>query len=546
MISTPQLPEKVSLTGNPVLVDLKSDQHQGSAGQYAQLRLSIDLKDDFIGRVLNIHFLNQIIQLWTAQQPDNSGNQIPVANGSETLYEWVVRIAQCMRMNYLLARYYEVTSYGKNIYIKARDYGPNYNISLHSHTLNQVTAYQTQGTLPVLRNRFRIVVETHVMENGNYQLVNEDAWPLDDQGKVLIDVRSCLSPFVYGSFTFPETGPCLVKRPEHTRKFKLRMHEQWVEGYSFVHARVKEVTDLIAMTGGISSMYELRLKEKGSRWFYNHGITKQFLTWQPKEKSVALDQVEKLYFLVGLATAVNMKITYSYTGTTSGSGSITKVLTNVSQFSVVECIVTPARLGITLPAGCSLAGFTVVLLDQNGKVISEERTYSIDANYYQNPATFLFRNSYGCFDTIRCTGRQSLESKFERETVTNSEELYKYSRRPQKVINTNAEETGGVANTGWLLQEQTDWLRDLFLSKEVYMIKNGSLYPVVITTDSIDIRTDDNYLYNFAIQYQYGFTDEHYSNETCNVFPVLAQPAVIDGRVRPPSVVTPQQILYSR
>jgi ketopantoate hydroxymethyltransferase len=56
--------------------------------------------------------------------------------------------------------------------------------------------------------------------------------------------------------------------------------------------------------------------------------------------------------------------------------------------------------------------------------------------------------------------------------------------------------------TGWMSDEETSDLMELFNSTDVYVIENSNTIPVIITNSSYDEKNvKNNRLYNYVISY---------------------------------------------
>ena len=140
----------------------------------------------------------------------------------------------------------------------------------------------------------------------------------------------------------------------------------------------------------------------------------------------------------------------------------------------------------------------------SGLIISETRRYYLDLKEYQNTREFIFLNSLGGYDTLRTTGEGEYEAAQERTTVTCSypKEFDASFKQKRNVFTTGIEKL--KVNSGWITQEQCEWLQDFLLSEEVYEIKNGKLFPVTITSTSGPKKADKQtpaYFVEFEYEY---------------------------------------------
>ncbi|MBT7092711.1 MAG: hypothetical protein HN936_05665, partial [Bacteroidetes bacterium] len=68
-------------------------------------------------------------------------------------------------------------------------------------------------------------------------------------------------------------------------------------------------------------------------------------------------------------------------------------------------------------------------------------------------------------------------------------------------------------NTGWKTREDIAWIRDFFLSKQVYLINKGKLVPVEITTTEALQQKDRSEMYSIQFDYQRAYSSAYYTKE---------------------------------
>jgi hypothetical protein len=137
----------------------------------------------------------------------------------------------------------------------------------------------------------------------------------------------------------------------------------------------------------------------------------------------------------------------------------------------------------------------------------------MDYAHHEEVRQFLFLNSLGGYDTLRITG--DVEDSIELERSTISKVLgADFTELDHQVGQGSVSEIKTYkANTGWLTREQVAWIRDFFLSKQVYQIVVGKLVPVVVSTTKATQRKDREDLFAIDFEYRRAFNSEFYSME---------------------------------
>jgi hypothetical protein len=155
-------------------------------------------------------------------------------------------------------------------------------------------------------------------------------------------------------------------------------------------------------------------------------------------------------------------------------------------------------------------GWSVFLTD-GSEPISETYEFILDPHYKEFDRQFLFRNSFGWYDAIRVTG------KVESTLTHDRTEGYRIIEDPETDFNApdknfiNFETQTFKATTGWVSKNAQNWLRDFLLTKEVYEIINGRIYPVKITSKKSTKGKDGDYNLMLDFEYSRAYKDVFYS-----------------------------------
>ena len=125
-----------------------------------------------------------------------------------------------------------------------------------------------------------------------------------------------------------------------------------------------------------------------------------------------------------------------------------------------------------------------------------------------------FRNSYGGWDSIACTGKNEEFSTATGETFEGQE--YAYDPPSGGVVGGNVRAFNQratdsfVFRTGYMSKAEHAALRDLLLRNEAYHLSGATLYKLIITNTTFRVHTDDEYLYATEITARYAFDQVAY------------------------------------
>jgi len=220
------------------------------------------------------------------------------------------------------------------------------------------------------------------------------------------------------------------------------------------------------------------------------------------------NQLERLYFL----NVANVTLTLNYrVFFTDGSNQNISSQYSATANSIIEIQVgyDDLDLGYLQPLK-QVMGWNV-WLSSGQQVISEVYNFNIDQTYKEYDRQFLFRNSFGWYDVMRATGKVNRILTFVKtegyavvedfETVLNSPDRNFFSFETQTF----------TATTGWVSKQSQEWLRDFLISREVYEIIDGLLYPIKITSKKSTQGKDGDYNLSLDFEYARAYKDLYYS-----------------------------------
>ncbi len=209
---------------------------------------------------------------------------------------------------------------------------------------------------------------------------------------------------------------------------------------------------------------------------------RRFLTNQPNRKIVDKAHREFLYYLItpeqGATTlALEYEIFYE-----DGSTKVIEPEGNaIVYFSGTKTICFPTgyyAIEEHEEEDNSIEKWTVRLINQAGKSISERRVFVLADEQDMPTHYLLFRNSYNVFDTIRFDGISTEFFDSDSQTAVSNDTLYELNNEGFTRIS---------INTGRLLPGWINYLRELMLSGEIYLLRNGVLTKVVKQNNKLNM-----------------------------------------------------------
>jgi hypothetical protein len=154
-----------------------------------------------------------------------------------------------------------------------------------------------------------------------------------------------------------------------------------------------------------------------------------------------------------------------------------------------------------------------VHLQSGLNITSETIKINLDHNCYKhNGVQFLYLGELSTFETFSArmgdiksyeTSRSEVKTNYNKFNGTSYG--HNIGDRGRSVVNLTTQEER-VVLTDWITDEQSIDLMELFNSPEVYIILNGEIYPIIITTKSYDEKTiRNNRLYNYKIGFDMAY-----------------------------------------
>ena len=520
MISITKQPPLLVLADDPVIFGVHSDNILEQQGSYSVCRM-LFINVGVAGQTFTITYNNlNLVFTIVSGNPDESGAQIKTVLGMNR-NNWIqYNVLPALLLNYYIARdfnaVYGIVSGYPCIILTAKEKGIAFNIS-QADGLNGNCQIRptTIAVDEIARENYGVIISTSL--SGN--LINTDKLDFDPAGNFYTDLSEVFKAYLSSTISHPQqTSLPVIAHYEICRPFKYR----YAETYGNIIRKISTELTSYALVGGMSYIHQAQLNEEGSTFFAKLQYNKQFLTWQPRVKTIFTDQPESLFYINFLGhSEITRKVKLYYTDNTDATYTLpVQTGHSYSLMQVYEFITTYNILQLAALAPTKTIRMYEFWLEIFGTIfrrgtvikISESMFYELDRRIMPNKKTFRFRNSLGGWDTEVFTGESVTSSDIER-TVYNVQLGYTFTTKNSQVAEFSAlEKLSFTANTGWILsKEKADYMRQFLLSKERYEIVDGKLLPIVLTSGKIDLISDADDIYNCEIEYTRAYTDDHYS-----------------------------------
>ncbi|MDR1198702.1 MAG: hypothetical protein LBK94_06775 [Prevotellaceae bacterium] len=316
------------------------------------------------------------------------------------------------------------------------------------------------GNLPKIKVQSDAQVRVQLLA-GEKTLLDETYTP-DFDSLVLLDIADV----VINELTFTVPAANVFIQPDIRKNFVLKIN---TTSYNFT-----------ALRCGIRDFGDTA----------TNFLTKNFLTWQPREKKITRNQPE---FLTYHATQASFLFITAYyeTGMKLGIGSVAMTAGNVYTVNIGSMLKSLPKTLVAVEAVVYATGFP-------SNKISKYQYYSI-AEELPDDRYFLFENSLGGIDTVRCTGEIKSEPEFTREAALMGDtELTFFTEKKDAV----------TQNTGNIKRSEAAWLHDFFISKKTYVLTENKLKSVVIDSITAEASSKED-LRSFEFTYRPAETSDY-------------------------------------
>ncbi len=107
--------------------------------------------------------------------------------------------------------------------------------------------------------------------------------------------------------------------------------------------------------------------------------------------------------------------------------------------------------------------------------------------------TFVFRNSFLGTETFNITTPQLIENKWSRETAVINNRAIAIGNKLERIY---------TVSTGWITREESSVIEDMLNSKQVALILNNTIIPIVILNETFKVSEARNELINIEFSYK--------------------------------------------
>ncbi len=437
-------------------------------------------------------------------------NHIPVADESWDEILWCKAFFEYILHDVQLLQNYDITAENTILTLTAKVASADYDWTTANNTVTGITITNiAQGQDPPTGTVDGVMMT--VMKNGT-EILGSDYKPLAGDGTVKFDIQEYLYANLLSAsaprFHLTVVGFYTHVFTDYILKYRTIFCDK-ISGVFSPRTYGDERLWSYAIAGGLNREDLVANNILLSDYFNAPATKKKFMTWSPPWRLTDKMESHSLFFAFQAPSYVTSKLKANLYNTELGisiSIDITS-LTGVSQWCVVEYMAGYAQLHLAAYLNGNVDKWELYLVDGQDNVISDVRQFMLDKKYAENTRYFRFRNSWGTYDSLRCTGNFETIEQHDRQTV-----MY-MSDETESSFNTPGAETmiretqSFKANTGWLTRDYLHSLRDFMLSSDIFEVDDGRLLKCLLTSKKTTLFKDDDYNYNLAFEYERAYDD---------------------------------------
>jgi len=521
---------------NPVVFGFHTDKRRANEGRPFVGNL-VFWEAQEAGRALRMQYGENTLDFKFADDPDDSGLQLPAWDGEADMADWRDAVFAALGRNYYLNRdFVTTTEGGDSIRFESRENSELMDVTVDGTvTVNISMNLLQSGVSAVLSPNLKILAELHVMrvDGSGYDLFNQAALEPDDSGNVFWDVSAPLTSALLADGHDRPNLPLPVF--EVSGKTIRRYFVRYAEMYGRPQ-RVRAFSDTAVKWAAYGGFSKGMLAERTfPGWF----VTGDLLKWMDQSgnyRVVKPDQPHYLYtanFLGSELEEVFVKVKVYF----SDSTDVTYTAHTFDSVPVFRRVIVPAgmkQLGVHLQDAEKVVARYDVWLQQGGDEITEVMRFTINYRYEPYTRFFVYENSFGAYEGVYVYGRKSEGYEIvQKSAVLTQVDDFRLQDGEQLDYDVRLTDSEKV-NTGYMTRRQVRGFRDFFLSTDKYAYKNGHYYPITLTTKTIEEFQDGNNLFALAFEVGSRYSEELFTAD--EVTDEYAYTPDLSGYIPPPPV----------
>lgn len=508
--------DKISGVNNFIPVNLSTDNFIITPGETSWLDILVNSKDNAENLTFQLDFNGNSLVFTSKTTPDNIGLQFPAGAAYASITLWIDAIITYLNKNELLSDNFRIWKNGNHLILESKIKSASKTISFLTSDFDWSVAASNAGVDEVLEDNYSIVLSVHVHTgtgldyNGDpytkYEKIKTyEIAPLSD-GTARLYIQEALKPYLRNTnpLSFSELGS--YRNTGVLLKYYIRYSDKY--GIPATQKSTIESDIYYALDGGIT-------RKDYSNTSINSilsGASAKFLTWHPTTKWITKKQYDYLYFIQNF-NAVDY-LYFRFVGTKlNGTTATVDVGTFMGNDKYYVHMIDVRYDYVKSLFGEDLLSFTVQMVDKTPtlKLLSEKRTFNIIQNTPLDAKYYLFKNSFGVYESICFTGKKTKGLKMDKLKTDKILQFSDNKTINEVVYGDRSFQITADIYTGFKTQAELDAFIDFCHGRD-YLEQTATYFkPVDLDMNSITLYTDDDNVSSAKIK-MIDNTEKNYSN----------------------------------
>ena len=484
---------KGSTTSNPMWLRAKTDNYQSLVSPSSALVLSYSpmQAEDLVV----LEFNNTRITLILKDNPNpNNPYEIPYSDIDPTV------IANHLNLVRAISQYYIVEQEVSGFRMTAREIDSRWDVTLNNTlSTGDWSAGTTPANLSAAKRSFKGYVEVFLQDD--YTATPDQSKPIGlldaDPHREVIDetltasedlldweVQELIEPYIDIKL------PLLSGVPVVTGV----LINYWIKLYESYGT--PPVPGLMTSVGAANNYYQtIRAAVPHHEWQpttihdeYLKGATaanRKWLTNAPQGKRVGVNSHEWLSCYYTSTNNIVLQVTVTYYDNSTSIYFTPHVLDGSDVPNTVACFgVGPAQIALSTHGTIAdMAYYDVELYDADtSAIISAKHRYTLDHQSYLNERELVFLGQLGNWETARFIGQEV--QGYENDAIEATASRTPWNTGEPRYLKAKAKRDRVIQfSSGYKRDDEVEWLNELAISEQVYIVENNSLLPMAIETD---------------------------------------------------------------
>ena len=271
----------------------------------------------------------------------------------------------------------------------------------------------------------------------------------------------------------------------------------------------------LVVYGGISKKQYPALQDYFTSWLPSN---KKFMTWLPYG-GIEIDRSQEFYlqyFTSGVPPQLKLLTDIFYDDQTSVLDLEVNTRSNIAygDIYVIPCGSDQLALDTVDPTK-TITSYRLWIADHNDANLTDKFTFKLTRFKRPNTRYFMYLNSLGAHEVLRCTGKASTKVTVQKDTM--QQYLgHEYTALTPEVESFNASLQNSMEYSTGFLKGKTglDYLkslRDILLTTKFYDITDGTRKPLVVLAGDMNIEMDEEYRYYLRFKCAEPYVEESFT-----------------------------------